>query len=854
MRRTGGDTHSSCAVVKRTGLRVFSALIRACIVSMVIVSAIIPLSAQTDTTTHGWPVGPFFSSHPITGVFCEFRNTLTSDHFHNGVDIPMPDGTPVYSVYDGIITAIGTTASQGDNAYVRVRYTVSGLSKSDAYVHINPNPLLQVGNAVTGYQTVLGTILPGLGHVHFTHGLSGSEMNAIRPVGGLTPYIDVYPPRILSVRFFPDERDTEFLNGRVSGPVDIRVHVQETNASKPAEVSGSTSNNGTYSIGYKILSADRSAVVYEPPSVGVRYRFDRKPYDSDVHRVFAPGSDLSTHIYTVTNGNGADAINATRSVPNGYWDTGLFPVGQYTVMVFTEDTRGLTDTAYLGVTVERGDLLPPSAPVLKAVLNDSTNRVTISWYPNGEQDLFGYRLYFSFDGTTWTQRENETRLQRGDSTISYDNISSGRIFFRMVAVDSASPTNVSNASDVYGLRLNSSSDRTLLVDGFDRTEGSGSYHLESHPFAMTHGFSVAGDFATCANDAIIDGSVHLNAFARVTWILGDESENDETFSSAEQMLVQEYLRNGGKLMVSGSEIAYDLDQSSGPTTADRAFLHDFLKASYAADDANQYAVIGAGGTAFNGMSFRYGIVAEGSPYEEDWPDVLSAAGGSFPVLLYGTSGTAGTAAVAYSGTFPGGSRTGAVVTMGFPFETIGDRGTRDTLMSRVFAFFGGVTEVQIEPAFREIPLTIRLEQNYPNPFNPVTTIRYVVEAGGGGTGEALGASALGAGEGRSQKGSGLPGMGEGGSGTLSGNSVSAFEGVAPGARVVRLVVYDILGREVAVLVNEKKVPGVYDVRFDAAGLASGVYIYRLQVSGSSPHDSGSGANGLTETRTMTLIR
>ncbi len=42
-----------------------------------------------------------------------------------------------------------------------------------------------------------------------------------------------------------------------------------------------------------------------------------------------------------------------------------------------------------------------------------------------------------------------------------------------------------------------------------------------------------------------------------------------------------------------------------------------------------------------------------------------------------------------------------------------------------------------------------------------------------------------------------------------------------------LVVYDLLGREVAMLVNEKKTPGIYQVQFDASNLASGVYFYRL---------------------------
>jgi hypothetical protein len=72
--------------------------------------------------------------------------------------------------------------------------------------------------------------------------------------------------------------------------------------------------------------------------------------------------------------------------------------------------------------------------------------------------------------------------------------------------------------------------------------------------------------------------------------------------------------------------------------------------------------------------------------------------------------------------------------------------------------------------------------NYPNPFNPTTEIWYNI-AGTGGQG--LGASQ------------------------------------------VRLAVYDLLGREVAVLVNEKKAPGTYQLTFNGAGLPGGVYFDRL---------------------------
>ena len=98
-----------------------------------------------------------------------------------------------------------------------------------------------------------------------------------------------------------------------------------------------------------------------------------------------------------------------------------------------------------------------------------------------------------------------------------------------------------------------------------------------------------------------------------------------------------------------------------------------------------------------------------------------------------------------------------------------------------------------------IPAHYVLEQNYPNPFNPRTGIRYSVSTGGR-------------------------------AGQVSGGSE------------VKLTVYDILGREVAVLVNERKAAGSYQATFDGSGLASGVYVYRLT------------AGGFSAARTMILLR
>jgi hypothetical protein len=96
--------------------------------------------------------------------------------------------------------------------------------------------------------------------------------------------------------------------------------------------------------------------------------------------------------------------------------------------------------------------------------------------------------------------------------------------------------------------------------------------------------------------------------------------------------------------------------------------------------------------------------------------------------------------------------------------------------------------------------------NYPNPFNPNTRIQYTV--------------------GRSSR-------------SASG---ADRRGLGLGAGNVKLVVYDLLGRELAVLVNEPKAPGTYEVRFDASGLASGVYVYRLT------------AGSFVQARTMLLLK
>ncbi len=107
---------------------------------------------------------------------------------------------------------------------------------------------------------------------------------------------------------------------------------------------------------------------------------------------------------------------------------------------------------------------------------------------------------------------------------------------------------------------------------------------------------------------------------------------------------------------------------------------------------------------------------------------------------------------------------------------------------------------QLDSEKNKIPTTYELSQNYPNPFNPSTKINYDIPAS-----------------------------------TL--NPFSKGEGT-----LVQMKVYDVLGNEVATLVNEQKPAGVYEVEFNASQLSSGIYFYKLQ------------AGSFVETKKMILMK
>lgn len=104
--------------------------------------------------------------------------------------------------------------------------------------------------------------------------------------------------------------------------------------------------------------------------------------------------------------------------------------------------------------------------------------------------------------------------------------------------------------------------------------------------------------------------------------------------------------------------------------------------------------------------------------------------------------------------------------------------------------YGDTAVTGINNIKSELPSSFSLHQNYPNPFNPSTKIKFDL----------------------------------------------------PKGSLVKLMIYDVLGREVAVLVNEKLNPGSYEYEWNAINLPGGVYFYKLK------------SGNFTETRRMVLVK
>jgi N-acetylmuramoyl-L-alanine amidase len=335
-------------------------------------------------------------------------------------------------------------------------------------------------------------------------------------------------------------------------------------------------------------------------------------------------------------------------------------------------------------------VLAPDVPTHSQVTVTGPTTARVAWRAPvvsadiGGHAATGYRVYVSEDGRAF---DDGTAVS--GTSFELQGLEPGvPVFVRVSATNAGGE---SNPSPVLAAATGCGSAADgLLVHGFYRhdvglawTEDLSAYGLGTAirmlPERMNRYDAVVGQAGSLAASGLsFDGAeaptvevgdAALGGYALLVWALGEESSADETFSEVEQERLGAWLGEGRTLVVSGSELGWDLGASGD--AADQAFLAS-LGVDFAADDAGTYAL-----ETPDGGQLTLDDGTRGT-YDVNSPDVLTPRAGARVVLRYADGSAAGVA-------YRDASRGYETVVLGVPLEAIGPAGERDDFLGTVLA-------------------------------------------------------------------------------------------------------------------------------------------------------------------------
>ncbi|MDA3860626.1 MAG: glycosyl hydrolase family 18 protein [Melioribacteraceae bacterium] len=395
-----------------------------------------------------------------------------------------------------------------------------------------------------------------------------------------------------------------------------------------------------------------------------------------------------------------------------------------------------------------------------------------------------YGIYLSNDGIDF-----ERITESISNSVSITNLKIDSVYY--FKVDAINSSGSSAQTEVLAGIPSGVTSEFLIVNGFDRTSGTINTfdYIRMYDYPMTN---IGVNFSSASNEAVSKGYVNLSDYQFVIWMLMNESSTDETFNLLEQTTIMKYIDNGGAFVVSGSEVGWDLVAKG--SDADKEFYQNYLKANYIEDAPNNENATYYTALDLDGFEYNFDNGTNGT-IDVDWPDAIEAVGGAENIFTYKNVSTSlGYAGVKYREAY---NKAGGVVYLAFPIEAVYNDLERTRLLESIINGFAILPSVKDDGLN---PNEFALYQNYPNPFNPSTVIKYSIPSN-------------------------------------ANNEMS----------IVKLSVFDILGREVATLVNKEQSAGNYEVKFDASGITSGMYFYKL-------HFLSSSTSSFLQTKKMLLLK
>ncbi|MBK8977429.1 MAG: N-acetylmuramoyl-L-alanine amidase [Planctomycetes bacterium] len=333
----------------------------------------------------------------------------------------------------------------------------------------------------------------------------------------------------------------------------------------------------------------------------------------------------------------------------------------------------------------------PEPPTALRVTQDGAGGLAVAWL--GSAGATGYTIEQSSDGKSFAAVGSTATTAWSTGPLPAGSLLSFRVR-SFNATGRSFPTEVLTAGTSHR-----GTAELLLVQGFDRLDRYVKAPDNTFDYLHRHGQAIrdAGEFSlgfdAATNDAVRINLVRLTDYRAVDWACGEESTADDTFDGLEQVLVQNYLAQGGRLLVSGAELGWDLDARG--SAGDRAFYNGVLGARYVADDAGTYGFRSVAGGLFDGLPA--GTFDDGTrgTYDVDYPDVIAPFdAGSRLCLEYSTGSGQGAALERQAGA-------ARVVNLGFPLETVTSASLRASLMARALRFL-------LEPRALQAPADVRL--------------------------------------------------------------------------------------------------------------------------------------------------
>ena len=316
----------------------------------------------------------------------------------------------------------------------------------------------------------------------------------------------------------------------------------------------------------------------------------------------------------------------------------------------------------------------PEPPTHLRVQNSAGDALQVAWSPpvTDSLGLVGeaathYHLYTSSAGFAWS-----LPIAVSGTSHTLTGLAAGESVYVYVTAMNAGGESL--RSEVLGARVGEAA--LLIVNGFDKLTRFG-LHIDNDPlvgpsqrlwldrlnrrdYVVHHGTAVPLRYAwdSASNEAITAGTVDLNQYPIVDWILGEEStEVAGTLDTTERAALTAYLDNDRALLISGTEWGWDLVAQQ----RDVAFARQMLHTEYVADDAGTYTVTIPASGAFAGLAgFTFDAPGE---YDADYPDILAPASSTSATVALAYA-TGGAAAIQFAN---GCQRT---LALGFPLEVV----------------------------------------------------------------------------------------------------------------------------------------------------------------------------------------